>query len=113
MVARAAGATPGFSGADLSALAREAAVGALRACGAAELPLVTTAHFDAAFASVHPSVSPQEEQAYLRTADKLRKARAKPNRGEQAKGGGASSGSGGSGGGDADGDGHEAAPRAE
>ena len=36
----------GFSGADLASLAREAAVGALRACGETETPLVRARDFD-------------------------------------------------------------------
>ena len=67
----------GFSGADLSALAREAAVGALKACTGDTRPVVTSAHFEAAFSHVFPSVSPHEEANYLRAAERLRNARAK------------------------------------
>ena len=67
----------GFSGADLSALAREAAVGALKACTGDTRPVVTSAHFEAAFSHVFPSVSPNEEANYRRAAERLRNARAK------------------------------------
>ncbi|KOO29026.1 vesicular transport protein, partial [Chrysochromulina tobinii] len=77
----------GFSGADLSALAREAAVGALKACTGDTRPVVTSAHFEAAFSHVFPSVSPHEEANYLRAAERLRNARAKTgaNTGARAK----------------------------
>ena len=66
----------GFSGADLSALAREAAVAALKACTTDATPSVSAANFAAAFESVQPSVSPQDEMRYKRLAEKLRRTRA-------------------------------------
>jgi hypothetical protein len=71
----------------LSALAREAAVGALKACTGDTRPVVTSAHFEAAFSHVFPSVSPHEEANYLRAAERLRNARAKTgaNTGARAK----------------------------
>jgi len=63
----------GFSGADLAALVREAAVNALRDDDHDITPQVRAAHFDAALSSVLPSVSPREEQAYLQRASKLRR----------------------------------------
>ena len=70
----------GFSGADLSALAREAAYAALRGCRGSELPVVNSAHFETALGCVFPSVSAQEAQQYLRTAQQLRAARVKARR---------------------------------
>ena len=81
----------GFSGADLSSLAREAAVAALQETmtaaptdGAskpaepAPPPCLVRAHFERAFELVQPSVSPQDEQRYRRLAEKLRRTRSKP-----------------------------------
>ena len=50
----------GFSGADLASLAREAAVGALRACGETETPVVRARDFDRALSVTLPSVSPKD-----------------------------------------------------
>jgi len=86
----------GFSGADLASLVREACVAALKgnmaafaradaadkknaAAGKAENapapPLVTSAHFDAAFARVQPSVSSADQRRYDELRRKLRKER--------------------------------------
>ena len=109
----------GFSGADLSALAREAAVAALKECmekaatsasasasggggdggaaapegGAAEeVPRVSMAHFERAFELVQPSVSPQDEQRYKTTAERLRRTRSAPAKRTGAEGQGAAEG---------------------
>ena len=73
----------GFSGADLSALAREAAVAALKLCPVDEKPIIGANHFEAAFERVQPSVSPKDEQNYKRLAQRLRgtRATAKPDAG--------------------------------
>jgi ribosome biogenesis ATPase len=86
----------GFSGADLASLVREACVAALKGnmaafalADAAEKknaaagkagdapapPLVTSAHFDAAFARVQPSVSSADQRRYDELRRKLRKER--------------------------------------
>ena len=80
----------GFSGADLSSLAREAAVGALKDCvDGMAVPKVSMAHFARAFDAVQPSVSPQDEQRYRRLAERLRRTRA------EGKSGGGGGGQGG------------------
>ena len=66
----------GFSGADLSSLAREAATAALRGCDPSGTPPVGQAHFERAFDHVLPSVSPKDEAGYLKIAAKLRTSRA-------------------------------------
>ena len=66
----------GFSGADLASLAREAAVGALRACGETETPLVRARDFDRALSVTLPSVSPKDEKSYALIGKKLRQGRA-------------------------------------
>jgi len=89
----------GYSGADLAALAREAAVGALRECddddggggggdgdeaaakpkaegGGDATPMVRARHFDRALDNVLPSVSPKDERSYATMAAKLRRSRA-------------------------------------
>jgi len=68
----------GFSGADLAALVREAAVGALRDLRRApsEAPVVTRANFDSALDVVRPSVSAKDELGYKQLSAKLRKRRA-------------------------------------
>ena len=66
----------GFSGADLASLAREAAVGALRACGETETPVVRARDFDRALSVTLPSVSPKDEKAYASIGKKLRQSRA-------------------------------------
>ena len=86
----------GFSGADLASLVREACVAALKgnmaafaradaaekknaaagkAGNAPAPPLVTSAHFDAAFARVQPSVSSADQRRYDELRRKLRKER--------------------------------------
>jgi hypothetical protein len=60
----------------LASLAREAAVGALRACGEAETPLVRARDFDRALSVTLPSVSPKDEKAYAQIGKKLRQSRA-------------------------------------
>ena len=94
----------GFSGADLSALAREAAVAALQASmeaaatqaaatqaaadagnegappAAMVTPRVCHEHFERAFALVQPSVTPQDEQRYRRLAERLRRTRTAPSK---------------------------------
>lgn len=75
---------PLLSGADLASLAREAATSALRA-GEWE---VKDAHFEEALTRVLPSVSPKDEQAYVRLAAKLRTSRAAAGGGGEAKDGG-------------------------
>ncbi len=67
----------GFSGADLAALLREAAVAALSATdGTAGPPRVSAEHFEVALRVTLPSVSPAEEQHYQRLAARLRTSRA-------------------------------------
>ena len=78
---------------------------ALRACPAGSLPLVSAEHFEAAFDHVFPSVSKQDEQQYLQTANKLRMARAK-NSGGGSKGSKAAVAAGGAGAAPPDGTGH-------
>ena len=54
-----------------------AAVGALRSDeGDGAAPRVGACHFERAFDHVFPSVSPQDEQSYLKVAAKLRRSRA-------------------------------------
>jgi ribosome biogenesis ATPase len=76
----------GFSGADMAALLREACVQALRSQGASPdtfglgsaplpSPLVTEAHFDAAFSTVMPSVSRADARRYDELRRKLRRSR--------------------------------------
>ena len=75
----------GFSGADLASLVREACVAALKgnmatfaradASSTPAPPLVTSAHFDAAFARVQPSVSSADQRRYDELRRKLRKER--------------------------------------
>ena len=83
----------GFSGADLASLTREACVAALRGNAAAFAradaeaasapktrereapPLVTSAHFEAAFARVQPSVSSADQRRYDELRRKLREER--------------------------------------
>jgi ribosome biogenesis ATPase len=82
----------GFSGADLSSLAREAAVAALKACAmedteAAPVPRVSAANFERAFTLVQPSVSPQDEQRYKKLAERLRRTRSEAKSGAGAVGG--------------------------
>lgn len=62
----------GFSGADLAALVREAAVNSLRVGSTRQ---VHAEHFEAALKTVLPSVSAKDEQSYLKRAEKLRKSR--------------------------------------
>ncbi|KAK4533091.1 hypothetical protein CCYA_CCYA15G3948 [Cyanidiococcus yangmingshanensis] len=66
-----AAAAPGFSGADLTALIREAAVCALRS----DAPTITEDHFRAALQSVLPSVSPRDAALYDAMQQNLRRAR--------------------------------------
>eukprot|EP00743_Colponemidia_sp_Colp-15_P009795 GILK01010729.1.p1 GENE.GILK01010729.1~~GILK01010729.1.p1 ORF type:complete len:909 (+),score=206.63 GILK01010729.1:86-2812(+) len=68
----------GFSGADLYALAREAATEALRETeGSTDLPRVTHQHFEFALNRVLPSVSAKDQRIYDRLKSTLRSARAK------------------------------------
>lgn len=66
----------GFSGADLAALAREAALETIRRAppeGTAEAEeLVTPAHFEAALNNVKPSVTPEEARRCMQMETKLR-----------------------------------------
>ena len=92
----------GFSGADLAALAREAAVGALLGYTESTMestkPAVTAANFERAFGYVLPSVSPKDEKAYLQTAARLRRARACAAGGGSGTAGAAAGGGAGGGG---------------
>ena len=89
----------GFSGADLSALAREAAVAALKSLSDdpedETTPTISNDHFEAAFERVQPSVSPQDEKSYKRLAERLRSTRAggAKEKGESARGAGEAGGS--------------------
>jgi ribosome biogenesis ATPase len=77
----------GYSGADLAAFAREATVLALReyqlqsksmpqdSKSVRDAVKVTVKHFEAAYRTVHPSVSAATVRKYDRMSDKLRKAR--------------------------------------
>eukprot|EP00742_Colponemidia_sp_Colp-10_P009527 GILJ01010394.1.p1 GENE.GILJ01010394.1~~GILJ01010394.1.p1 ORF type:complete len:911 (+),score=157.01 GILJ01010394.1:68-2800(+) len=68
----------GFSGADLYALAREAATEALRQTeGSTDVPRVTHEHFEYALNRVLPSVSAKDQRIYDRLKSTLRSARAK------------------------------------
>jgi ribosome biogenesis ATPase len=66
-----AAATQGFSGADLTALVREAAVWALRS----NAPTITEENFQAALRNVLPSVSPRDAALYSSMQQNLRRAR--------------------------------------
>ncbi|KAK9819384.1 hypothetical protein WJX81_005033 [Elliptochloris bilobata] len=80
--------TAGFSGADLAALVREAAVASLKEALAAETgpggaaaagpPLVQARHFDAALRRVFPSVSRQDQRVYDALRLKLRSTTLQP-----------------------------------
>lgn len=82
----------GFSGADLAALVREAAVCALRdmrlAAERPSAPLVHHAHFDAALEVVQPSVSAKDEASYRALSTRLRKRRGPPDKSARATVGG-------------------------
>lgn len=74
---------PGFSGADLAALVREACIEALRSQGPPPedptqiqpVPQVEMSHFDSALRSVLPSVSRADARRYDDLRKKLRKSR--------------------------------------
>ena len=51
-------------------------MGALRACGEAETPVVRARDFDRALSVTLPSVSPKDEKAYAQIGKKLRQSRA-------------------------------------
>eukprot|EP00301_Raphidiophrys_heterophryoidea_P002147 c11002_g1_i2.p1 GENE.c11002_g1_i2~~c11002_g1_i2.p1 ORF type:complete len:695 (-),score=210.77 c11002_g1_i2:61-2145(-) len=74
------GRTTGFSGADLTSLAREAAVAAIReqlikSRTISTPPSVTRTHFENAFEKVFPSVSKKDEVLYQRLQKSIRKVR--------------------------------------
>ena len=89
-------AAQGFSGADLSALVREAAMASLRDSLArerdglaAEAACVAASHFERAFDKVFPSVSPRDRRMYASLRHKLRRVRmSKPAAGGGADGDG-------------------------
>lgn len=69
----------GFSGADLDALVREAALKALQEdleSGTQNAPLVLPRHMEYAMQSVFPSVSKQDQRRYDRMKSRIRRARA-------------------------------------
>ena len=68
----------GFSGADLSALVREAGLCALRACNITTWtgPIrISAAHLQSALSNVLPSVSSTDQNIYNRMRGNLRKSR--------------------------------------
>jgi len=69
------GATKGFSGADIAALIREAAVRALRS----EAPAIGAEHFRKALENIFPSVSPGDAARYDSMRQNLRRARGHVN----------------------------------
>jgi len=83
----------GFSGADLSALVKEAAIAALHDCDSEDddsEPVVNAHHFEAAFGKVFPSVTRREEQRYLAMRYRMHAARVRADPdSDEARAGGA------------------------
>ncbi|KAJ1630035.1 hypothetical protein T492DRAFT_1006406 [Pavlovales sp. CCMP2436] len=66
----------GYSGADLAALVKEAAIEALGECADDdERPIVALRHFERALSKVAPSVSKRDEQRYLALRNRMHTSR--------------------------------------
>lgn len=68
----------GYSGADLAALVKEAAIAALSECAADDdeaRPVVALRHFEHALGKIAPSVSRRDEQRYLAIRNTMRASR--------------------------------------
>ena len=79
----------GYSGADCSALLREAGLAVLKEDVAAKADVsslrITARHFDVAFSCVMPSVSRRDEAQYLRIRDRIARARSRADPSEAAE----------------------------
>lgn len=79
----------GFSGADCSALLREAGLAVLKEDGLAKSPgaklQISKRHFDEAFNRVLPSVSKKDQQRYDRLRDRMARARTRVEKADDTK----------------------------
>jgi len=69
------GSCEGFSGADLSALVREAQLNCIRTCGDEQEPSLSEIDFEVAMSKVFPSVSKTDEALYKSMEKNIRKSR--------------------------------------